>query len=176
VPVAPCYALCANSGEKVVTIAARLKELGLLLPAPPKIPAGIVLPFGWVRIVGTRALVSGHGPTNLDGSFAEPLGTVGSEVTQQDAYGAARLTALAVLASLERELGDLDRILAWTRVFGMVQAAPGFHNMPSVINGFSDLILEVFGPERGRHARSAVGVASLPFEIPVEIEAEVEIA
>ena len=119
-PVAPRYALCANCGEKLVTIAARLKELGLLLPAPPKIFAGVVLPFGWVRIVGSRALVSGHGPTNLDGSFAEPLGRVGSEVTQQDAYIAARLTALAVLASLERELGDLDRILAWTRVFGMV--------------------------------------------------------
>ena len=70
---------------------------------------------------------------------------------------AARLTGLAILGSLKRELGDLDRIAAWTRVFGMVNAAPGFNNLPSIINGFSDLILEAFGPETGRHARSAGG-------------------
>jgi enamine deaminase RidA (YjgF/YER057c/UK114 family) len=156
-------------------IAQRLNALGLILPAPPRIPPGVVLPFGWVRIVGTRALISGHGPINPDGTFAKPLGKVGVEVTKLEAYNAARLAGLAILASLQRELGELDRIRAWTRAFGMVQSAPGFTEMPSVINGFSDLILEIFGPECGQHARSAVGVASLPFQIPVEIEAEVEI-
>lgn len=158
-----------------MSIVGRLAELGLSLPAPPKIPSGIVLPFGWVRVVGNRALISGHGPTNSDGTLAKPFGAVGGDVTQDEGYNAARLTALAILASLQRELGDLDRISAWTRVFGMVQVAPRFHDMPSVINGFSDLILAVFGPERGQHARSAIGVASLPFQIPVEVEAEVEV-
>jgi enamine deaminase RidA (YjgF/YER057c/UK114 family) len=158
-----------------MSTADRLQQLGLVLPAPPRIPPGTVLPFGWVRVVGTRALISGHGPTNADGSFAHPLGKVGAEVSREQAYHAARLTGLAILASLQRELGSLDRIVAWTRAFGMVDCAPGFNDMPSVINGFSDLILDVFGQERGQHARSAVGVASLPFGIPVEIEAEVEI-
>ena len=80
-----------------------------------------------------------------------------------------------MLASLHRELGDLDRITAWLRVFGMVNAAPGFDRFPVIINGFSELIVELFGPERGSHSRSAVGMAGLPFGTPVEIEAEVEI-
>jgi YjgF/chorismate_mutase-like, putative endoribonuclease len=153
----------------------RLKELGLELPAPLQLPPGTTLPFPWVRVVGRRALISGHAPTNLDGSLAQPLGKVGSEVTPEEAYAAARLTGLAILGSLERELGDLDRIAAWTRVFGMVNSAPGFDRQPAVINGFSELILAVFGPEIGRHARSAVGLAELPFRIPVEIEGEVEL-
>ena len=86
------------------------------------------------------------------------------------------MTALSMLGSLQRALGDLDRIQAWGRVFGMVNIAPGFMRQPSVINGFSDLILEVFGPQVGAHARSAVGMAELPFCIPVEIEAEVEVS
>jgi enamine deaminase RidA (YjgF/YER057c/UK114 family) len=85
------------------------------------------------------------------------------------------LTALSILGSLKRELGDLDRVTAWLRVFGMVNSAPGFNRQPQVINGFSDLILEVYGSDRGLHARSAVGMAELPFGIPVEIEAEVEV-
>jgi enamine deaminase RidA (YjgF/YER057c/UK114 family) len=80
-----------------------------------------------------------------------------------------------MLGSLQRELGDLDRIAAWVRVFGMVNSAAGFNRQPSVINGFSDLILELFGPEAGAHSRSAVGMAELPFDIPVEIEGEVEL-
>jgi enamine deaminase RidA (YjgF/YER057c/UK114 family) len=151
----------------------RLNDLGLVLPSPPKIPPGVVLPFGWVRVCGQRALISGHGPTNPDGSFAAPLGRVGSDVTKEQAYTAARLTALAMLASLKRELGDLDRITHWVRAFGMVNCAPGFREMPAVINGFSDLIIDVFDQERGQHARSAVGVAELPFDIPVELEGEV---
>ena len=153
----------------------RLKELGLELPAPLQLPPGIVLPFPFVRRVGNRALISGHGPTNLDGSVAQPLGKVGAELTLEQAYQAARLTGLAILGSLKRELGDLDRIAAWSRVFGMVNSAPGFKQQPAVINGFTDLIIEVFGTEIGSHARSAVGLAELPFSIPVEIEGEVEL-
>ena len=153
----------------------RLRELNLQLPAPLQVPAGLVLPFRWINVVGTRAIISGHGPTNADGSLAQPLGKVGREVTLEQGYAAARLTGLAILGSLKRELGDLDRIGAWTRIFGMVNSAPGFNRQPAVINGFSDLIVEVFGPERGAHARSAVGLAELPFDIPVEIEGEVEL-
>ena len=153
----------------------RLKELGLVLPQPLRLPPGVVLPFPWVRVVGTRALISGHGPTQADGSLAMPLGKVGAEVTLEQAYTAARLTGLAILGSLQRELGDLDRISAWTRVFGMVNSAPGFNQQPAVINGFTDLIVAVFGAELGQHARSAVGLAELPFRIPVEIEGEVEL-
>lgn len=131
------------------------------------------MPFPWVRVVGSRALISGHGPTNADGSLALPLGKVGAEVTQEQAYTAARLTGLAILGSLQRELGSLDRIAAWMRIFGMVNSAAGFNRQPAVINGFTDLIVEVFGPGKGAHARSAVGMAELPFNIPVEIEGEV---
>ncbi len=128
-----------------------------------------------VRIVGQRALVSGHGPQTPDGSLALPLGKLGRELDVPQGYHAARLAGLSILASLNRALGDLDRISAWTRVFGMVNSAPGFQQQPAVINGFSDLILELWGPQAGAHARSAVGMAELPFNIPVEIEAEVEL-
>ena len=152
----------------------RLKVLGLTLPPPPRAPQGVRLPFEFVRVSGRRAFVSGHGPQNLDGSFAAPLGKLGLDLTVEQGYRAARLTALSILGSLHRTLGDLDRISAWVRVFGMVNSAPGFNQQPSVINGFSDLILELFGPEVGAHSRSAVGMAELPFNIPVEIEGEVE--
>ena len=151
----------------------RLQSLGLTLPAPLQLPAGAVLPFPWVRVVGPRALISGHGPTEANGSLAKPLGKVGADVTPEQAYKAARLTGLAILGSLQRELGDLDRIVSWVRVFGMVNSAPGFNRQPAVINGFTDLIFEVFGKGVGAHARSAVGMAQLPFDIPVEIEGEV---
>jgi hypothetical protein len=156
-------------------IEARLEALGLVLPEPMQLPPGITLPFPWVRIRGHRAFVSGHGPQNSDGSIAGPLGKVGGELTVEQGYEAARLVALSMLASLKRELGDLDRVTAWLKVLGMVNVAPGFQQPPAVINGFSDLILELYGPEAGSHARSAVGLAELPFGIPVEIEAEVEI-
>jgi hypothetical protein len=153
----------------------RLKELGLVLPGPLQMPPGVTLPFPWVRVVGSRALISGHGPTNTDGSLAQPLGKVGAEVSVEQAYAAARLTGLAILGSLKRELGDLERIAGWNRVFGMVNSAPGFNRQPAVMNGFTDLILSVFGSTAGAHARSAVGLAELPFNIPVEIEGEVEL-
>lgn len=155
-------------------IESKLQSLGLVLPPPIAMPPGVSLPFPWVRLSGQRALISGHGPQNSDGTLAEPLGKVGRELTIEQGYQAARLTALGMLASLQRAIGDLDRVTAWVRVFGMVNAAPGFNRMPAVINGFSDLIIQLYGPEVGAHARSAVGLAELPFDIPVEIEAEVE--
>ena len=153
----------------------RLAALGLVLPAPIKPPPGVVLPFQFVRVIGNRALISGHGPQNADGSIAEPLGKLGRNLSVDQGYAAARLTALSILGSLRRALGDFDRVTHWVRVFGMVNSGPGFNKQPSVINGFSDLIIELWGPEAGAHARSAVGMAELPFDIPVEIEAEVEI-
>ena len=157
-------------------IEAKLQDLGLVLPEPMKSPPGMRLPFAWVRVRGHRAYISGHGPLNPDGSLALPLGKVGKDVSPEQAYESARLVALAILSNLKRELGDLDRVVAWLRVFGMVNSAPGFNQQPSVINGFSDLIIELYGPEAGTHTRSAVGMAELPLGIPVEIEAEVEIA
>jgi enamine deaminase RidA (YjgF/YER057c/UK114 family) len=157
-------------------IEARLAELGLVLPEPMKTPPNVRLPFTNVRIRGNRAFVAGHGPLNPDGSVAGPFGKVPTEVTPEQAQASARLVGLAMLASLKRELGDLDRVTAWLRVFGMVNSTPEFNAQPGVINGCSDLLLAVYGPEAGQHARSAVGLASLPFNIPVEIEAEVEIS
>jgi hypothetical protein len=138
-----------------------------------KLPPGVTLPFPWVRVWHDRAFISGHGPLLADGSLPAELGKVGAEVSAEQAYQAARSTALNVLSSLRRTLGDLDRVSAWLRVFGMVNAAPGFTAAPMVVNGFSDLILELWGPDAGSHGRSAVGLAELPFRIPVEIEAEV---
>ena len=156
-------------------IECRLAALGLQLPAPIRLPAGVKFPFQFVRIAGTRAFVSGHGPQNADGSLAQPLGKLGRELTVEQGYSQARTVALTILGSLQRALGDLDRVRQWNRVFGMVNSAPGFNKQPAVINGFSDLILELYGPEAGGHARSAVGMAELPFDIPVEIEAEVDL-
>src|SRR6266550_8758187 len=156
-------------------IEAKLDALGLTLPEQFTPPAGTILPFSWVRVRGNRAYISGHAPQNPDGSLAQPLGRVGAEVSLEEAYQAARLIALSMLGSLKRELGDLDRV-TWLRVYGMVRSAPGFTRQPAVINGFSDLIIELYGNEAGQHARSAVGMAELPFGIPVEIEAEVEIS
>ena len=156
-------------------VEARLEELGLVLPEPLKAPPGLQLPFSWVRVRGNRAYVSGHGAQNPDGSLAGPFGKVGAEVSLEQGYEAARLTALSVLGTLKRTLGDLNRLSAWLRVFGMVNSAPGFNQQPNVINGFSDLIIEVYGSEVGDHARSAVGMAELPLGLPVEIEAEVEL-
>lgn len=153
----------------------RLAALGLVLPPPVKPPAGVVLPFQFVRVIGTRALISGHSPQNPNGTIADPRGKLGQAITVEQGYAAARLTGLSILGSLQRTLGDLDRVTHWVRVFGMVNSGPGFNQQPSVINGFSDLILELWGAEAGAHSRSAVGMAELPFDIPVEIEAEVEI-
>jgi enamine deaminase RidA (YjgF/YER057c/UK114 family) len=158
-----------------MNIERKIAAQGLVLPPPVQVPAGVRIPFSWIRVRGDRAYIAGHGPQHPDGSLAGPFGKVGAEVTPDQAYESARLTALSILGSLQRALGDLDRVTAWLRVFGMVNAAPGFRHLPGVINGFSDLILELYGPEAGQHVRSAVGMAELPFGIPVEIEAEVEV-
>lgn len=155
-------------------VEARLRQLGLVLPPPLSPPPGMLFPFRAVRVVGQRAVISGHGPQNANGSLAEPRGKVGRDVSLEQGYALAQLTALSILGSLQRELGSLDRITAFTRLFGMVNSASGFNRQPSVINGASDLLLDVFGPQRGAHSRSAVGMAELPMDIAVEIEGEVE--
>jgi enamine deaminase RidA (YjgF/YER057c/UK114 family) len=158
-----------------MTVEEKLTAMELVLPPPVQAPAGIKLPFAFVRVRGNRAYVSGHGPQSSDGILSELRGKVGTDLTVEQGYDMAKLTALSILGSLKRELGDLERIQAWLRVFGMVNSTPEFDKHPAVINGFSDLILELYGADRGQHARSAIGVAGLPFGIPVEIEAEVEI-
>ncbi|WP_050931428.1 RidA family protein [Aestuariivita boseongensis] len=152
----------------------RLAERGLVLPAPLKIPEGMVLPFPEVNLRGDRAVISGQGPLNADGTLSGPFGKVGADVTVEEANKLAEMTGLAMIAALKRTLGDLDRITGWVRVFGMVNSALGFSQQPAVINGFSHLILDVFGPEIGQHARSAVGMAALPMQMAVEIEGEVQ--
>lgn len=154
-------------------VEAKIEALGLVLPATLKTPPGVVLPFPWVNVRGERVFVSGHGPQEADGSLAGPLGQLGAEVSVDEGYALARKVGLSILGSLKRELGDLDRIAGWGKILGMVNSAPGFGQQPAVINGFTDLIIEVFGPEVGRHARSAVGMAGLPFSMAVEIEGEV---
>jgi enamine deaminase RidA (YjgF/YER057c/UK114 family) len=156
-------------------IEAKLESMGRVLPQAPKVPPSVRLSFDWVRVHGGRAYVSGHGPLAPDGSVAGPFGKVEVEVSPEQAYEAARAAALAVLASLKRELGDLDRVAAWLMVHGMVNAVPGSAASTNVINGFSDLILELYGPEIGRHARTAVGMAALPLNLCVIVAAEVAI-
>jgi len=151
----------------------RLAELGLQLPAPLAAPPGVRLPFELVRVRGDLAYVSGHGP--FDGDRPLVIGRVGAEVSVEQAYDAARATALSMLASLKQELGELDRVTGWLKVLGFVKCAEGFNVTPAVINGFSDLILDLWG-DAGRHARSAIGAGELPFGMPVEVEAVVSVA
>ena len=156
-------------------IEAKLQKMGLELPPAVKVPTGVKLPFAFVRVYGGQAYISGHGPQNPDGALAGPFGKVGADLTVEQAYESAKQVALSMLGSLKRELGDLDRVQAWLRVHGMVNCGADFTQQPAVINGFSDLILELYGQQRGAHARSAVGMAALPFNMPVEIEALVAI-
>ena len=163
-------------GTSMPRIEDRLSDLGLQLPQRFVLPAGMVLPFAWINVRGDRAYISGHGPQQADGSPAGPFGPVGGSVTVEEARESAGRVALSMLGSLKRELGDLDRIAGWCRVHGMVNCVSEFSATPEVINGFTDVIHQVFGLEIGRHARTAVGVAGLPFNFPVEIEAEVLVA
>jgi enamine deaminase RidA (YjgF/YER057c/UK114 family) len=151
----------------------RLAEMGLELPAPLVAPEGVRLPFESVRVHRDVAYISGHGP--FDGDRQLYRGRVGGEFTVEQAYEAARATGLSMLASLKRELGDLDRVTAWIKVLGFVTCAEGFNVTPAVINGFSDLILTLWG-DAGRHARSAIGAGELPMGMPVEVEAVVTLA
>lgn len=151
---------------------ARLDALGWVLPPPMQLGG---LPFRTVRLDGDRALIAGHLPLDDSGAIARPLGKVGADVTPEQGQEAAQRVALAMMASLQEALGSLDRVACWLKLFGMVNVAPGFTAIPGVINGASEAILAVFGPERGAHARSAVGMAELPLGVPVEIEAEARI-
>jgi enamine deaminase RidA (YjgF/YER057c/UK114 family) len=148
---------------------ARIGELNLELPPAPK-PAGVYKPL---LIVGDMAYVSGHGPLKPDGTMIK--GRVGADLDQQGGYDAARQVGLAVLATLRENLGSLDRVKRIVKTLGLVNCTPGFQAHPAVINGFSDLMAEVFGREQGIGARSAVGAASLPDDIAVEIEVIFEI-
>jgi enamine deaminase RidA (YjgF/YER057c/UK114 family) len=154
----------------------RLVELGLTLPAPVALPPEVEIPFAWVRVCGDRAFVSGHGALAANGSPAGPFGKVPSEVTLEEAQSSARLATLAILASLKATLGDLDRVTAWLMVNGYVNAEPGYPQTTAVMNPFSELIIDLYGTDTGSHARTAIGVATVPPNLPVVISAEVEIA
>lgn len=146
----------------------KIAAMGETLPAPFVFPnpnrTGCV-------VIGDLALLSGHG-RDLIGPGVKTFGKVGQDLTVEEGYVAARAVALSMLASLKQELGDLDRIDRVARLFGMVNAAPGFDRMPDVIDGASDFFYELFGPEKGQHARTAVGMFELPHGIPVEINGE----
>ena len=145
----------------------RIKELGITLRTPGTPSANFL---GAVR-VGNMVYLSGHGPVKPDGEYMK--GKVGSEFNLEEAQEAARLTGISLLSSLKAEVGNLNNVKRFVKVLGMVNAVPTFDQHSQVINGFSDLMVEIFG-ENGRHARSAVGVGSLPMNIPVEIEMIVE--
>jgi enamine deaminase RidA (YjgF/YER057c/UK114 family) len=148
---------------------ARIKELGLTLPQPPK-PLGNYVPG--VR-VGNLLFLSGHGPVRVNG-VPTARGKVGRDLSLEDGYKVAREVGINLLGSAKTLLGSLDKVKRVVKVLGMVNSAEGFGDQPKVINGFSDLMVEVFG-DNGRHARSAVGMAELPMGIPVEIEMILEV-
>ena len=154
-------------------IAEKLAELGLVLP--PDVPAP-ERRFSMVRVRGNRAYIAGTGPRNADGSAYTPRGKLGRDLTTDQGYQAARQAMLTILGNLERRLGDLDRVTAWLMVRSMINVAPDFTENSLVSNGASDLILALYGPEVGEHARASPGMASLPNDTAVVIEAEVEIA
>ena len=148
---------------------ARLESLGLSLPPPPAAVANYV---GLVR-VGRLAFVSGHGPVeNGELTF---IGKLGRDMDVETGQKAAQLTMLNLLATLAADLGGLDRVERVVKLLVMVNSAPDFAEQPFVANGASDLLVEIFGPERGRHARSAIGMGALPFGISVEIEGIFEV-
>lgn len=146
----------------------RIAELKLELPPPPK-PVGVYTPL--VK-VGNLAFASGHGPLKVDGTLFE--GKVGAPLSIEEGYHAARQVGLAMLATLRKELGTLDKIKRVVKVLGLVNCTAEFREQPKVMNGFSELMVAVFG-EAGRAARSAVGTNSLPSNIPVEVEAIFEL-
>jgi hypothetical protein len=157
-------------------VEAKLSEMGLVLPGPMIVPSGVRVLWRQVRVVGTRAVIAGHGPRAADGTPGSPGGKVGSELTAEQGYAAARSTALSVLGDLKREIGDLDRVESWVRVFGMVNSAPGFVGQAQVIDGFTDLMIGLFGEESAVCPRAVAGMAELPFGSPVIIEGEVQLA
>jgi enamine deaminase RidA (YjgF/YER057c/UK114 family) len=153
----------------------RIGNLGLQLPAVPKMPVSVATTFSWVRVLGDRVLVSGHGAQTPDGSPAGPFSRVPDEVDPDQAMQSARLAALSVMSSVKDAIGDLDRVTAWVTVSGLVQAQPGYPHTTAVINAFSQVVIDVFGDEIAQHARTAIGVAALPLNLPVVVSAEVSI-
>jgi enamine deaminase RidA (YjgF/YER057c/UK114 family) len=151
-----------------VSVEAKLDQMGITLPAP-LVPPGN---FQLIKVHGGLAYVAGHGP--FDGPTQLAQGLVGRDLTVDEAYEAARLTALSILASLKRELGNLDRVTQWLRAVGYVHCAPGFGQNAVVVNGFSDLIVELWG-DAGRHARSAPGQGPSPLNVPIIVDAIVAI-
>ncbi len=151
-----------------MSIEQRITELGLQLPEPPG-PGGTYSP---VLVTGNTAYVSGHGPVQMDGTMIK--GRVGGDLSEDQGIEAARAVGLTMLATIRAQLGSLDRVKRIVKVLGMVNATADFENHPRVINGFSDLMVEIWG-ENGRAARSAVGMGSLPGNIAVEIEAILEL-
>ena len=147
----------------------RLMELGIELGPPPQPAANYVIA---VRS-GNLVFLAGHGPQLPQGGYV--TGKVGRQLSVEEGYEAARLTGIALLASLKAEIGDLNKVVRIVKATGMVNATPDFANHPAVINGFSDLMVDVFGEDRGKHARAAVGMNSLPINIAVEIEMIVEV-
>jgi enamine deaminase RidA (YjgF/YER057c/UK114 family) len=147
----------------------RLAELGLELPPAPK-PMGTYVP---AVQVGNLLFLSGLGPRRADGTMIQ--GKVGADLTIEQGREAARLVALNMLANIRAALGSLDRVERVVKTLGMVNSAPDFDQHPKVIDGFADLFVEVFGPDRGRGARSAVGMAALPNRIAVEVETIVQV-
>lgn len=145
------------------------------MPPEPLLPSGVHIPFDWVRLVGNRCLLSGHGALGHDGSPAGPFGRVPDEVSLEQAQASTRSATLAMLAALRRALGSLDRVGDWVMLNGFVNAESGYGQTTAVLNPASDLILDVFG-EHGRHARTAIGVAALPLNLPMIISAEVLVA
>jgi enamine deaminase RidA (YjgF/YER057c/UK114 family) len=170
------FAACTNSGKDQLApqelydydVEQKVEELGIKLqePSPPV--------ANYVNAVRTGNLVfmAGKGPKKADGAYI--TGKVGADLTIEEGYAAARLTATQQLSALKAEIGDLNKVVRIVKVLGMVNAAPEFTEHPAVINGFSDLMVEVFGP-RGKHARAAVGMGSLPTNIACEIEMIVEV-
>ncbi len=154
----------------------RLKEMGLDLPAEAKVPPGMTIPFQWVRVRGRRAFVSGHGALAADGSPFGPFGKVPSQVSLEDAQASARAATLAMLASLKRAVGELDKVAAWLMVYGNVNADPGYPQTTLVANPASELLVDLYGADAGAHARTAIGMAALPLNLPVILAAEVELA
>ena len=146
----------------------RLSELGLELPSPPE-PIASYVTFART---GNLGYTSGHGPLRADGTWI--TGRVGEDIDTEAANEAARIVGLGLLATLRNNLGSLDEVARVVKVLGMVNCTADYGDQPAVVNGCSDLFFEIFG-EAGRHARSAVGVGSLPMNLPVEIEAIVEI-
>src|SRR5438132_14287449 len=144
---------------------ARIQELHLTLPNPPK----PVAKYKTAVLVGNMLYVSGHGPLKPDGKMI--TGRVGADLTPEQGKEAARTVGLAILATVRNTLGSLDKVKRLIKTLGMVNSTPDFKEHPQVINGFSDLMVEVFGEESGKSARSAVGMSSLPGGIPVEVEA-----